>query len=82
MPVSALQGWGIDALKERILEFALDRKAEVVVRLPGTDGKLISYVERYGTVLDRAVRDGRIDVRVRIERRYLKPLADYIEPVA
>ena len=82
VPVSALQGWGIEALKEKVLEFSMDRKAEVMVSLPGTDGKLISYVERYGTVLDRGVRDGKIDLRVRIERRYLNPLADYIEPIA
>ncbi len=81
VPVSALQGWGMEALKEKILDFAMDRKAEVMVSLPGSDGKLLSYVERYGTVMSRAVRDGKIDIRLKIERRYLKPLAEYIEPV-
>jgi hypothetical protein len=59
----------------------MDRKAEVLVSLPGTDGKLLSYVERYGTVMEREVRDGKVDLRVRIERRYLKPLQEYIEPI-
>ena len=79
VPVSALQKWGIDALKERVLEFAMGRKEEVFLSLPGSDGKLLSYVERYGTVTSRELRDGKMDVRVRIERRYLKPLAEYIE---
>jgi GTP-binding protein HflX len=82
VPVSAMQSWGIDALKEKVLEFVMDRKAEVLVSLPGTDGKLLSYVERYGTVIDREVRDGKVDLRVRIERRYLKPLQEYLEPIA
>jgi GTP-binding protein HflX len=82
VPVSALQAWGMDALKERIFEFAMDRKAEVLLSLPGSDGKLLSYVERYGTVMSREIRDGRIDLRVRLERRYLKPLTEYIEPIA
>jgi GTP-binding protein HflX len=81
VPVSAVQSWGVDALKERVLEFVMDRKAEVLVSLPGTDGKLLSYVERYGTVMEREVRDGKVDLRVRIERRYLKPLQEYIEPI-
>ena len=80
VPVSALQKWGIDALKERVLEFAMGRKEEVFLSLPGSDGKLLSYVERYGAVMSRELRDGKMDVRVRIERRYLKPLAEYIEP--
>jgi len=78
VPVSALHGWGIDALRERVLEFVMHGKEEVLLSLPNTDGKLLSYVERHGTVIDRALRDGRIDLRVRIERRYLKPLAEYI----
>jgi GTP-binding protein HflX len=82
VPVSALQGWGIDALRDRILEFAMARKMEVLISLPGSDGKLLSYVERYGTVLSREIRDSKIDLRVRIEKRYLKPLAEYIEPLA
>ncbi len=81
VPVSALQGWGIDALKEKVLEFAMGRKEEVLVSLPGGDGKLLSYVECYATVMSREVRDGKLDLRVRIERRYLKPLAEYIEPI-
>ncbi len=81
VPVSALHRWGIDALKERVLEFVLDRKTEVIVSLPGSDGKLLSYVERYGTVMKREVRDGKVGLRVRMERRFLKPLQEYIEPV-
>jgi GTP-binding protein HflX len=82
VPVSALHGWGIDALKEKVLEFAMARKEEVFLSLPGSDGKLLSYVERYGTVMSRELRNGKIDIRVRMERRFLKPLTEYIAPVA
>ncbi|MGD9140842.1 MAG: 50S ribosome-binding GTPase, partial [bacterium] len=82
VPVSAVHGWGIDALRERVLEFVMGRKAEVFISLPGSDGKLLSYVERFGTVTSREVRDGKVGLRVRIERRYLKPLQEYIEPIA
>ena len=81
VPISAMHRWGINALKEKILEFAMDRKEEVFLSIPGSDGRLLSYVERYGTVMNRELRDGVIDIRLRIERRYLKPLEDYIEPI-
>lgn len=78
--VSALYGWGADAVKERLLAFALDKKEEVRVSLPPQNGKLLSYIHKYATVLDRKVVDGKVSVLVRIERRYMKPLAEYVEP--
>jgi GTP-binding protein HflX len=80
IPVSALYGWGADAVKERLLAFALDKKEEVRVSLPPQNGKLLSYIHKYATVLERGMVDGRVSVLVRIERRYMKPLAEYVEP--
>jgi GTP-binding protein HflX len=80
IPVSALYGWGAEAVKERLLAFVLRDKVEVKVSLPPGKGRLLSYVHKYSTVLGREMVDGRISLVVRIERRYLKPLAPYIEP--
>jgi GTP-binding protein HflX len=79
IPVSALYGWGTDAIKERLLAFVMDKKEEVRVNLPPQNGKLVSYLHKYATVLSRELVDGKVSLRVRIERRYMKPLAEYIE---
>jgi GTP-binding protein HflX len=80
IPVSALHGWGADAVKERMLAFAHDRKDEVVLLLPPEDGKTISYLHRFGTVIGRELVGGKMAVRVRMERRYLKPVEAYVGP--
>jgi GTP-binding protein HflX len=79
IPVSALHGWGTDALKERLLAFVLGKKEEVRISLPPQDGRLLSYIHKYGTVLDQGMVDGRLSVLARIERRYMKPLLEYVE---
>jgi GTP-binding protein HflX len=78
IPLSAFYGWGTDALRERLLGFVLGQKEEVFVHLPPRAGKMISYVHKYGTVLGQELTDGRLSLRVRIERRYIKPLVDYM----
>lgn len=79
IPLSALYGWGMEAIRERLLQHVLDRKQEVRISLPSEDGKMLSYLHKYGTVLRRELVDGRLSLLVKIERRYMKPLADYIE---
>jgi GTP-binding protein HflX len=79
VPVSALYGWGTDAIRERLLAFVLDRKVEVRFTIPPEKGKLISYLHKYSTVLSREMMDGKISLLVRIERRYMRPLAEYAE---
>jgi 50S ribosomal subunit-associated GTPase HflX len=76
--VSAFHGWGADAVKERLLAFAHDRKDEVMVHLPPEDGKTLSYLHKYGTVVSRDLVDGKMAVRVKMERRYLKPVEAYV----
>jgi GTP-binding protein HflX len=82
IPVSALFGWGTDAVKERLLAHVHDRKAEIVVRIPPEDGRTLSYLHKYGTVISRRMAGGKLGVRVRIERRYLKPIEAYIDAPA
>ncbi len=77
--VSALYGWGIDAVKERLLGFVLDRKQEVRLMLPPEDGKLLAYLHRFGTVLRRELINGKLQVVAKLERRYLGPLAPYLQ---
>jgi GTP-binding protein HflX len=79
IPVSALYGWGADAIRERLLAHALGRKEEVLLQLPPEDGKTLSYLHKYGTVMRREMVDGKLSLLVRMERRYLKPLADYLD---
>jgi 50S ribosomal subunit-associated GTPase HflX len=79
IPVSAFHGWGADAVKERLLAFAHDRKDEVIVLLPPEEGKTLSYLHKYGTVLSRDLVDGKMAVRVKMERRYLKPVEDFLQ---
>ncbi len=81
IPVSAVYGWGIDVIRERILRFVLDRKQEVKLLLPAENGKLLAYIHRFGTVLRRELVNGRLEVVARLERRYLGPLAAYLEPI-
>jgi len=79
VPVSALYGWGSDAIKERLLAYALGRKEEILLQLPPEDGKTLSYLHKYGTVVRREMVNGNLSLLVRMERRYLKPLAGYID---
>lgn len=76
--VSALRGWGTADLKARLLETALQDKCEVWIGLPQDDGRLLSYVQRYGKVLASDSVDGRRRLRVRIARRYLRPLVNSV----
>ncbi len=76
--VSATKGWGIDELRERLLEFVLSRKEEVRIEIPATDGKLLDYIYRYSTVLDRHICDGKITLVAKVERRYLTLLSPYL----
>jgi GTP-binding protein HflX len=77
--VSALRGWGADELKAHLVGLALQDKREIWVSVPETGGKEIRYIQRYGTVLGSESLEGRLRLRVRIDRRYLKPLEEYIE---
>jgi GTP-binding protein HflX len=78
--VSALRGWGLGELRDRLLEFALEDRQEIIVSIPDGDGKALSYVQRYGTVLGSETLDGKLRLRLRIDRRYLGPLEDYVDP--
>ncbi len=79
IPVSAFYGWGADAVKERLLAYAHDRKDEVMLMVPPEDGKTMSYLHKYGTVMSQGLVDGMMAIRVRMERRYLKPIEAYVQ---
>lgn len=78
--VSASRGWGIDGLNARLLQMASEDKREIWVSVPQTDGKVISHIHRYGTVLGSRSDDGTLSLLVRVARRYAKPLEKYITP--
>jgi GTP-binding protein HflX len=78
LPISALYGWGADAVRARLLAFVMDKKVEVRINLPPEKGKLLAYLHKYSTVMSQELTDGRISLLVRIERRYMRPVADYM----
>lgn len=78
MAISATRGWGIDEIRDRLLEFVLSRKQEVRIQIPATDGRLIDYIHRYCTILSRNISDGKMTLVARAERRYLEPLSPYL----
>ena len=80
--VSAFRSWGIEELEARLLDFAVRDKMEVALMIPDTDGSVLPYVRRYGTILGTEAVRGKTLLRVRIARRYLRPLEEYIEPEA
>jgi len=79
LSISALHGWGMEDLKQRLYDFASRDKAEIFVVLPQTDTKEMSYINRYGQILGSESHDGGLRLHVRIDRKYVKPLEAYIE---
>jgi GTP-binding protein HflX len=77
--VSALSGWGLDRLKGRLLDFALQDKREVVVNIPSGDSRALSCARRYGTILSSDTLDGKTRLRLRIDRKYMESLEPYVD---
>jgi GTP-binding protein HflX len=79
---SAVRGLGIDELQQRLFALAVRDKREIVLTVPEGDGKLLAYVQRYGTVLGSESRGGALRLRVRIAEAYIKPIERNIDPDA
>jgi GTP-binding protein HflX len=78
--VSALRGLGLEVLAGQLLEFVTEPKQEVLVRFPQADAKTLSYIQRYGKVLASEAVEGDLRLSVRMDRKFLRPIAAYIEP--
>ena len=66
VPISALTGEGLDALRERIAERL--RRGEQVhqVRLPASAGERIAWLHSRGEVLEQRVEDDALELSVRL----------------
>jgi GTP-binding protein HflX len=65
-PISALSGFGIDALRDRIAE-RLHRGSEVhAISLPASDGSKIAWLHARGDVIEQQTRDSSVDLQVRL----------------
>jgi GTP-binding protein HflX len=65
-PISALSGFGLDALRDRIAQ-RLNRGSEVhAISLPASDGSKIAWLHARGDVIDQQTRDSSVDLQVRL----------------
>ena len=78
--ISALTGRGLEALAGLLLDFVMEPKQEVVVRIPRADGRTLSYIQKYGKVLASEAVDGDLRLSVRMGKKFLGPIEPYIEP--
>ncbi|HEU4499648.1 MAG TPA: GTPase HflX, partial [Sphingomicrobium sp.] len=69
VPISALTGWGLDALQKRIGERLTKDDQVVEVSIPANDGGRIAWLHARGEVLDQQVGDDHaIHLSVRLSR--------------
>ena len=66
VPISALTGFGIDALQEKMAE-CLRRDSQVhEIRLPVSDGGKIAWLHARGDVIEQQTRDSEVQLQVRL----------------
>ena len=66
VPISAINGWGVDRLRERISQ-ALQRETEVhKIRLETSQGERLAWLHSRGEVIDQRVDGNALEVTVRL----------------
>ncbi|MAV55572.1 MAG: GTPase HflX [Phycisphaerae bacterium] len=75
LPISAVDGMGLDELADRVRTLALGGIQEVKVTLPYSSAKAIDHLERRAEVLDRQYGDGTVTLTVNLARRQADELA-------
>jgi GTP-binding protein HflX len=66
VPISAINGWGVDRLRERISQ-ALQRETEVhKIRLETSQGERLAWLHSRGEVIDQRVDGNALEVSVRL----------------
>jgi GTP-binding protein HflX len=66
VPISALSGWGVDHLREKIAE-ALQQDTQVhVIRLRSSEGSRLAWLHSRGEVLEQRVDGDEIELSVRL----------------
>ncbi len=66
VPISALSGWGVDHLREKIAE-ALQQDTQIhVIRLSSSEGSRLAWLHSRGEVLEQRVDGDEIELSVRL----------------
>ena len=66
VPISAISGWGVDQLRERI-SLELQRETEVhKIRLETSQGERLAWLHSRGEVIDQRVDGNALEVSVRL----------------
>jgi len=66
VPLSAINGWGVDHLRERIAQ-ALQKGTEVhQIRLDSSDGSRVAWLHSRGEVIDQRVEGDTLELSVRL----------------
>jgi len=73
--ISALTGEGLDKLTQEVSERMKRDSAEVTVRIPQREGKLIAEIDHRAEVLDRRYLNAVVELDIRINRTHLRQLA-------
>jgi GTP-binding protein HflX len=66
VPISALTGFGIDSLRERIAEKLQSGAQLHAIRLPASDGGKIAWLHARGDVIGQETRDSHVHLQVRL----------------
>lgn len=68
--VSALTGAGLDQLRDKILYYAQERDVTLDLRIPQSEGRLLSQLHDQGEILESAYDEDGVKLRVRLERTW------------
>ena len=79
--VSALNGDGLDELREIVARRLLERLVEVRVTADPGDGKLLAFLRGNGQIIEEARRDGSLRIAATIDRQLLGQLKRLTESV-
>lgn len=74
MPISAVQGIGLDKLVEKVRVAMRGRMLHMTLRVAMSDGKSLNFIENRANVLDRQYEDGEVIMKLVIGRRQLDQL--------
>lgn len=70
--VSAVEGTGLDELRQRIVEFIDTQRVVLEIEAHSGNGKLLSYLYEQGQVIDRQYHGSRVNLRVKMDRRKVR----------
>jgi GTP-binding protein HflX len=74
--ISALTGRGLDTLRDRVAEHVRSRYVTLTLDADPTNGRLFSYINRYGHVLRQDYLDGRARLLVRLPTAEVQRVLD------